>query len=57
MYNDQEFHNGRAVHDYLIPNNATLQLVRALPPRHADFRDVYDCEDSENEDDSEYPLP
>ena len=57
MYVHQELHNGRAVDDYLIPDNATLQLVRAPLPRYADFRDVYDCEESENEDDSEYPRP
>ena len=57
MYVDQELHNGRAVDDYLIPDNATLQLVRALPLRYADFRDVYDGEDFENEDEPEYPLP
>jgi ubiquitin C len=57
MYVHQELHNGRAVDDYLIPDNATLQLVRAPSPRYADFRDVYDCEESENEDDSEYPRP
>jgi ubiquitin C len=57
MYAEQELHNGREVGDYNIPNNATLQLVRNLPQRYADFRDVYDGEDSENEDEPEYPLP
>jgi hypothetical protein len=38
MYVDQELHDGRAVDDYLIPDNATLQLVRALAAKYADFQ-------------------
>ena len=55
MYAEQELHNGREVGDYNIPNNATLQLVRKLPQRYADFRDAYDGEDAE--DDNEWQVP
>jgi hypothetical protein len=55
MYAEQELHNGREVGDYNIPNNATLQLVRKLPQRYADFRDAYDGEDLEDDDERQVP--
>ena len=55
MYAEQELHNGREVGDYNIPNNATLQLVRKLPQRHADFRDAYDGEDLEDDNERQTP--
>ena len=55
MYAEQELHNGREVGDYNIPNNATLRLVRKLPQRYADFRDAYDGEDLEDDDERQVP--
>jgi len=55
MYAEQELHNGREVGDYEIPDNATLQLVRALPRRYADFRDAR--WDLQPEDERDYLTP
>ena len=54
-YAEQVFHNGREVGDYEIPDNATLQLVRALPRRYADFRDAR--WDLQPEDERDYLTP
>ena len=55
MYAEQELHNGREVGDYEIQDNATLQLVRALPRRYADFRDAR--WDLQPEDERDYLTP